>query len=83
MKVIAIQALPFQRVVRAKNFPCLAPVSQVNMAHLFALTSLLYLERMIHLVMYGRAQFDELRVRSFDSQTIDPNNGYRQFFMEN
>ena len=47
MKVIAIQALPFQRVVRAKNFPCLAPVSQVNMAHLFALTSLLYLERMI------------------------------------
>jgi hypothetical protein len=35
------------------------------------------------LVMYGRAQFDELRVRSFDSQTIDPNNGYRQFFMEN
>ena len=35
------------------------------------------------LVMYGRAQFDELSVRSFNSQTIDPNNGYCQFFMEN
>jgi uncharacterized Zn finger protein len=35
------------------------------------------------IVMYGRDQFDELRTRSLGSHTIDPNNGYWQFFPEN
>jgi hypothetical protein len=33
-------------------------------------------------VMYGRTQFDELKVRSEGSYTVDPNNGYWQFYSE-